>query len=221
MSISIEVGISRISGYTLAKNTKERILKAALDRFNEMGYCNVRLQHIADEAHMSVGNMAYHFQHKTELFQKLYDNWSVKQDLIFADIHLAPIFKNFDVFLQQTFDLQQDYRFVYIDQLELARMSTEVKNNYQDYYRNLQVQLEIVFSLYEARGAISLTDITPQSLALRIRRIIDYWMLYRFVEGLEMTSFDDFRSSIWSEIQPYFTLSGREEYEELVSEFAL
>jgi len=198
----------------LAKDTKQRILKAALLNFNELGYFNVRLQHIADTANMSVGNMAYHFQHKVELFTILYKDWRKQQDFLLADIHLTPIFENFDTFLKQTYQLQQQYQFLFIDQLELVRISPEVKANYQEYFQNQQEQLDILLALYHARGVIDWKTQNPQLVALKIRRIIDNWLILQLVEGKTTTSLADFQNYIWSELQPYFTLIGQAEFRE-------
>jgi len=199
----------------LAKDTKQRILKAALSNFNELGYFNVRLQHIADTANMSVGNMAYHFQHKVEMFRMLYKDWRKQQDFLLADIHLTPIFENFDTFLQQTYELQQQYRFLYMDQLELIRMSPEVKVGYQEYFQNQQEQLDILLALYQARGVLDWKGQNPQLVALKIRRIIDTWLIQQSVEGKTTTSLVDFKAYIWSELEPYFTQSGQAEYKEI------
>lgn len=198
----------------MAKDTKHRILKAALSNFNKLGYFNVRLQHIADSANMSVGNMAYHFQHKVELFNILYKDWRKQLDFLLADIHLTPIFENFDTFLQQTFELQQHYRFLYIDQLELIRMSPEVKIGYQEYFQNQQDQLDILLSLYQARGVIDWKEQKSQLVALKIRRIIDNWLIQQFNEGKTETSLAEFQAYIWLEIQPYFTPTGQAEFED-------
>lgn len=198
----------------MAKDTKQRILRAALSNFNEMGYFNVRLQHIADTANMSVGNMAYHFQHKVELFNIFYKEWRKQLDFLFADIHLTPIFENFDTFLQQTYQLQQHYRFLYIDQLELIRMSNEVKVGYQEYFQNQQDQLDILLALYQARGVIDCKDQESQLVALKIRRIIDNWLIQQFNEGKTAPSLAEFQAYVWSEMQPYFTPTGQAEFEE-------
>ena len=199
----------------MAKDTKQRILKASLLNFNQLGYFNVRLQHIAKTANMSVGNMAYHFQHKVEMFRMLYKDWRKQQDFLLADIHLTPIFENFDTFLQQTYQLQQQYRFLYMDQLELIRMSPEVKVDYQEYFQNQQEQLDILLALYQARGVLDWKGQNPQLVALKIRRIIDTWLIQQFVEGqTTTTSLANFQTYIWSEIQPYLTSMGRAEFEE-------
>ncbi|MEL7123903.1 MAG: TetR/AcrR family transcriptional regulator, partial [Bacteroidota bacterium] len=49
------------------KSTKQKILDAALKLFNQDGIVNVRLQHIADEAFVSVGNLAYHYSNKESI----------------------------------------------------------------------------------------------------------------------------------------------------------
>jgi len=197
----------------LAKDTKQRILNAALVKFNELGYFNVRLQDIADAANMSVGNMVYHFQHKVEMFDIHYKNWRKQQDFFLAEIHLTPIFENFDTFLQQNYLLQQQYRFLYLDQLELVRMSTEVKTGYQDFFQNQQNQLDILLALYQARGVIDWKEQQAQLVSLKIRRIIDNWLMLQFIEGKPDSSLEKFQAYVWSEMQAYFTPTGQAEFE--------
>ena len=50
------------------KDVKEIIIKEALHLFNTNGFVNVRLQHIADAASISVGHMAYHYKNKDAIF---------------------------------------------------------------------------------------------------------------------------------------------------------
>lgn len=198
----------------MAKDTKQRILNSALKKFNELGYINVRLQHIADDAQMSIGNMAYHFQHKIEMFKILYENWRSAQYLVFADIHLTPVFANFDIYLRQSFRLQQQYRFVFLDQLELIRMSKEAESSYHEYFQSQEEQIAILLALYEARGAVDLGEQDPQVIALSIRRVIDNWMILQLIEARKpKDELEEFCTSVWAEIQPYFTASGLEEFE--------
>ena len=54
------------------KPTKKHISDKALNQFNENGVVNVRLQHIADAAFVSVGHLAYHFKNKDNIITELY-----------------------------------------------------------------------------------------------------------------------------------------------------
>lgn len=202
-----------INRLTLAKNTKKRILNAALECFNEQGYFNVRLQDIADKASMSVGNMAYHFQHKVELLKVLFGEWKQQQQLLMADLHLTPIFENFDHFLRQTYELQEEYLFLYLDQLELIRSSEEMQNAFAEYFQNQQDQLEILVTLYRARGVLK--DTTYRNIALRIRRSIDNWRRQQLMEGKKENFYMVFRSYIWLELEHYLTNTGLAEFRAL------
>ncbi|MEL6717863.1 MAG: TetR/AcrR family transcriptional regulator [Bacteroidota bacterium] len=197
----------------MAKDTKKRILNAALSCFNEQGYFNVRLQDIADKASMSVGNMAYHFQHKTELLNMLFADWQQRQQLLMADLHLTPIFENFDHFLEQTYALQEEYLFLYLDQLELIRSSKEMQNGFVEYFQDQEEQLEILLALYEARGVLE--NRVGNGIALRVRRGIDTWRKYQLMEGIEEYSFLSFKSYVWLELEHYFTDTGETEYSAL------
>lgn len=198
----------------MAKNTKHRILKAARSNFNEAGYFNVRLQDIADSANMSVGNMAYHFKHKIELFNTIYHEWKKQVDFLLADIHLTPIFSNLDIFLGATFELQQQFRFLYTDQLELIRMSPEIKAGYHEYFQNHEEQLNSLLALYHARGVVDWKSQNPQLVAYKMRKVIDTWLVHEEIDGKEEPSLQAFQAYLWSELEPYFTLTGKAEFAE-------
>jgi AcrR family transcriptional regulator len=53
------------------RNTKNRILIAALELFNEAGAANTTTNQIADEIEISPGNLHYHFRTKAELMSAI------------------------------------------------------------------------------------------------------------------------------------------------------
>ncbi|WP_332369331.1 TetR/AcrR family transcriptional regulator [Spirosoma telluris] len=54
-------------------STKGRILNASVRLFNEYGVDAVRLQQIAEEIGISVGNLAYHFKTKDAIIESVYE----------------------------------------------------------------------------------------------------------------------------------------------------
>ena len=51
--------------------TKQKILNSSINLFNKKGLVNVRLQQIADESGISVGNLAYHYYSKKAIIQAI------------------------------------------------------------------------------------------------------------------------------------------------------
>lgn len=52
--------------------TKEKILKTALNLFNERGVVDTTIRSIAEELAISSGHLTYHFRYKEELIEALY-----------------------------------------------------------------------------------------------------------------------------------------------------
>src|SRR5271154_6316006 len=101
------------------KPTKQYISDKALTLFNEKGFVNVRLQHIADSAFVSVGHLAYHFKNKEEIILYLYKKLKKKQELMLTEFRVLPLFEDIEFLLRSMFSLQQQFRFFYVDTLEV------------------------------------------------------------------------------------------------------
>ncbi|MES1224577.1 MAG: TetR/AcrR family transcriptional regulator, partial [Bacteroidota bacterium] len=108
------------------KPTKQYISEKALNLFNTKGFLNVRLQHIADSAFVSVGHLAYHFKNKDAIIAFLYKSLKKKQELMLAEFRLLPLFEDIDLLLHNLFLLQHQYKFFYVDTLEVLRAYPEI-----------------------------------------------------------------------------------------------
>ena len=64
------------------QTTRNKITEAALMLFNGQGLQNVTLQQIANEASISVGNLAYHFHDKEQILKKIGNLISADMDKI-------------------------------------------------------------------------------------------------------------------------------------------
>ena len=84
------------------KPTKQYILDKALALFNEKGFVNVRLQHVADRAFVSVGHLAYHFK-KEEIISSLYKRLKKKQESLLTEFRVLPLFEDIDLLLHNMF----------------------------------------------------------------------------------------------------------------------
>ena len=158
--------------------TKEKILAAGLKLFNRDGMVNVRLQHIADEAFVSVGNLAYHYRNKEAILSALYKALTKKQKLVLAEYRIVPLFDNIDRLLFHTFQLQQEYIFFYQDTLEIVRAYPSVGTIHQQHIQSQVNQLKVILDFNVARGALVKEPMEGvfDRLALQIWMTMDFWL---------------------------------------------
>ena len=67
----------------MRKDTKERILDAALHLFNNQSVDQVTIREVAKKAGISHGNLCYHFPNMESLLENLYKRLAAEQDELF------------------------------------------------------------------------------------------------------------------------------------------
>ena len=132
--------------------TKEKIAESALFLFNRFGFVSVRLQHIADEAGMSVGNLAYHFRTKDELLEYLYEQIVAEQTRLLADLRMIPLFVNLDSHLQHIYAIQQQYSFFFTDTLEIMRAYPTIKRKHREHIQWQTSQIQPIKEFQDPPG---------------------------------------------------------------------
>lgn len=200
--------------------TKQKILSAAIKLFNQDGLVNVRLQHIADEAFVSVGNLAYHYHSKEVIISAIYDELTKQQKNLLAEYRIVPLFDNLNRLFQLTFRLQQQYIFFYLDTLEIIRAYPKIGLIHQEHLTFQVGQLKTMLDFNMARGALvnePRPDIFSQ-LAIQIWMTADYWHNQQLVRGATDQSEEAYLKSIWALLIPYFTKMGQQEYEQMLQQ---
>ena len=107
-------------------NTKQRILKSSIQLFNEYGLVNVRLQQIATETGISVGNLAYHYRNKEAIIAALTKYVTTEFEDILSTYRIFPNLLDFDNQLIRYFDFLQKYPFLFLDSIEIMRTFPEL-----------------------------------------------------------------------------------------------
>lgn len=201
----------------MATNTKEKILENALSLFNRYGYVNVRLQHIADEAGISVGNLAYHFKTKDDIIENIYGKLEGEQKELLSELHIVPLFVNIDTHLSNVFNLQKKYSFFYSDTFEVVRAFPKIKKKYREYTSWFLMQINNMIHFNVSRGVFneSTEPDFAKNLAINYWTIMELWLYQNRIRGIDVTNENDFKIAIWSLLRPYFTELGVKEYKQI------
>ncbi len=197
--------------------TKQRILAECLKLFNNQGFVNVRLQHIADASSISVGHLAYHFKNKDCIVETLYDQLKDQQELVLYEFRTAHLFEDVNLHLKRIFQLQKHYLFFYLDVLELLRSYPVIKEKHQQQIEWQLQQIEWMFELNIFRTSFREPAYEGQykKLVWVFWITMNNWMYYRQVTNLDHLSEEDFVQDLWSLLIPYFSAEGAGEFKTL------
>lgn len=197
--------------------TKQKILDAALKLFNLNGLVNVRLQHIADEAFVSIGNMTYHYRTKEHIVDAIWEQLKQKKEILLMEFRVVPLFEDIERQIRSAYALQQAYSFFYLDTLEIMRAFPDIQVSHQRHHAWQVQQLETMINFNISRGAFM-----PERMGNQYNRLAeqywatnDGWLSRQKILGNSTDNFPAFRHALWGLMIPFFTERGRQEFQQL------
>jgi len=156
---------------------KEKILRAALQLFNEKGVDAITTRHIAAEIGISHGNLHYHFYYKKDIVIKLYEELVEKLN---EGIERVTTIDLID-FMETTkfiFETLYEYRFLLIDFVHINRNIPELKTSYRLLTQKRKEQLEFMIHQLLEKDMIqkSILDIPIEYIQMQITILGDFWI---------------------------------------------
>lgn len=197
--------------------TKEKIRRTALFLFNKEGFVNVRLQHITDEAIISLGNIAYHYRTKDKLVMAIWEELKGEQKQLLSEFKALPLFQDIDSYLSFNFQLQQKYIFFYQDTLEVLRSYEEIAQNYREHTLWQTQQIMGMLTFNKARGALKSTlssDFYSERAELWVW-LSENWVNRQAIHGRDTGSLEQYKKTMWHVLRPLFTQEGLKEYQQM------
>jgi AcrR family transcriptional regulator len=194
--------------------TKERIRRVAEKLFFEEGIGNVRLQQIADETGISVGNLAYHFKNKDALVQVVYDKLFEDFSKILSNYLQLPDLRDFDQLFELLYHFYTKHSFYINNIWEIERSYPDIKKSWSGFNQKIILQIEKRIEYNFQRGVLLSEPYqgTYHHLAESIWININCWIPQQFLQG-KKTTLNLYLRAIWNLLIPYLTPKGRMEYE--------
>jgi AcrR family transcriptional regulator len=196
-------------------DTKQKILEASLQLFNENGISNVRLQQIADEAGISVGNLAYHFSNKEAITESLIVNVITSLQDLLREYGKYPTLHDLDYFFAGFYQLCARYAFFKFDVLEIKRNFPASYELLEPLFKKVRLQLERRFD-----GCVQQRLLQKGVDTGNIARNV--WLFMFFMPAAEQLNNDtpisstQYRRRLWDYILLYFTGKGNTEYTSVI-----
>ena len=196
-------------------DTKQKILDASLQLFNDNGIINVRLQQIADETGISVGNLAYHFNNKEAITESLITSViTALQDLL-KEYGKYNALNDLDFFFKQYYQLSNQYKFFIFDILEIKRNFPVQYETVQPILNKIRLQLERRFELY-VQQKIFQKEASIKSIASNSMLLMFFMHEEGQLNGKNTITENQYRRRLWDYIMLYFTAKGSTEYTSII-----
>jgi AcrR family transcriptional regulator len=164
------------------RQTRERILKAALQLFNRFGEPTITTSAIAADVGISHGNLYYHYPSKERIVEDLFDGFctEIERTLAAPETRLANA-EDVWLFLHLMFEAIFKYRFLYRDLNELLSRHRSIETHFRQILdRQMQTAEALMQGLVEA-GAMRATQAEIRVLAENMTLIATYWLSFAFV----------------------------------------
>ncbi len=159
--------------------TKTRILKTALELFNNEGEAQVSAVDVASVMGISPGNLYYHYKGKGDIIEALFDDFEEEIRLILSGPITEPLNLSDNwVYLYIIFEEIYDFRFFYRNMSELLMRLPELRSRFS---RILTLKEQTAFSLIsdlEKGGFLSFDEGEKGALAGRITQHFTFWLQY-------------------------------------------
>lgn len=198
--------------------TKEKIIASGIKLFNQHGLTNVRLQQIADEVGISVGNLAYHYYSKEAIINEIDEQLSKLITPVILVNPSFPTLMDFDTHIARYYHLLTNYSFYFLDLLEFKRNYPKLYAKRKNYIGQIKSQVEHWFLDNTKKGILKPEPRKRhyQILAHTIWMIITFYMTQPIDHGKPEDSERVFKEIVWSQILPYFTEIGRLEFDLMI-----
>lgn len=199
------------------RNTKQKIILASIQLFNEAGIANVRLQQIADASGISVGNLAYHYRNKEAIIIAALDYIYENTKEVFVELKANPSFDDFDSKLSAYFQTITEFSFFWKDLEELRRSFSEEVDIHVKRINICIKSIQLFFRYNQSIGLLKAETVTNQyrHLAKVVWMLIAFWVQQRMFIDREVYDLTAFKSMIWNTILPFLTEEGMLAYKDL------
>ena len=160
-------------------NTRERILQASLQLFNEQGERNVTTNHIASHLGISPGNLYYHFRNKSMIVAELFSRFERSMQSFFVVPDGASLtLEDKAQYLESLLEILWQYRFMHQGLEYLLESDPELAVRYRRFaQRSLQGTQSIYLAFAEA-GILQLTAQQAETLSINVWLVLSAWMQF-------------------------------------------
>lgn len=187
--------------------TRDRIIQAAKELFNEQGERNVTTNHIASHLGISPGNLYYHFKNKQQIIYDIYLEYEKQVDEQLQLPKDRPLNVNDKLnYLQVIFQGLWDYRFIHRDLQHLLEIDEDLHKRYNVFFKRCLSRVQDIYFGLRESNIIDANDRDINALSLNTWILVTSWFSFMHTNLLVEEGQEESRELLSAGIYQIFAL---------------
>lgn len=168
--------------------TRDKIIQASIDLFNERGERNVTTNHIAAHLGISPGNLYYHFRNKEDIILSIYEEYASNL-LLETFPKVSPDIKALDaiiMYMDAVFQMMMKFRFFYSNLPVLLDNNSSLREKYVEVQQSIAERVsQLLVSLRESK-IIDFADSELADIVSILRLVNTFWLSFYQTQNIDM-----------------------------------
>ena len=160
--------------------TRDKIIQASIELFNEQGERNVTTNHIAAHLAISPGNLYYHFRNKEDIILSIYEEYArslLLDTLPKVSAEVKPL-DSLVVYMDAVFQTTMKFRFFYSNLPVLLDKSPSLREKYVEVQQSISERVSQLLLSLRAADIIDFGDDELADIVSILRLINTFWVSF-------------------------------------------
>ncbi|MFT4928720.1 MAG: AcrR family transcriptional regulator [Phenylobacterium sp.] len=159
--------------------TRDKIIQASIELFNEHGERQITTNHIAAHLGISPGNLYYHFRNKNDIIHNIFDEYKQQLDDCFkpieADLDTIELLRQS---LDNIFELMWRFNFFYSNLPDILARDQELQKAYQLVQSPLLARMISTVKLLKDKGQMNIDEDDISDFIHSLKLTVTFWISY-------------------------------------------
>ncbi|WP_019029292.1 TetR/AcrR family transcriptional regulator [Colwellia piezophila] len=160
--------------------TRDKIIQASIELFNEQGERNVTTNHIAAHLAISPGNLYYHFRNKEDIILSIYEEYARRlllDTLPKLPTELKPL-DSLVLYMDSVFQTTMKFRFFYSNLPVLLDKNPSLREKYVEVQQSISERVSQLLLSLRAADFIDFADEDLADIVSILRLINTFWVSF-------------------------------------------
>lgn len=160
--------------------TRDKIIQASIELFNEQGERNVTTNHIAAHLAISPGNLYYHFRNKEDIILSIYEEYArslLLETLPKVSAEVKPL-DSLVLYMDSVFQTTMKFRFFYSNLPVLLDKNPSLREKYVEVQQSISERVSQLLLSLRAADIIDFSDDELADIVSILRLINTFWVSF-------------------------------------------